>query len=103
MEGKDEPKSLRGIIPRTFEHIFRAIKGTPNVQFLVRVSFLELYNEEIRDLLQKSVKKLELREKPGSGIYVKDLSTFMIQDQEELREKLKQGSENRAVGATNMN
>jgi len=51
MEGKDEPKSLRGIIPRTFEHIFRAIKGTPNVQFLVRVSFLELYNEEIRDLL----------------------------------------------------
>ena len=50
MEGKDEPKSLRGIIPRTFEHIFRAIKGTPNVQFLVRVSFLELYNEEIRDL-----------------------------------------------------
>jgi hypothetical protein len=51
MEGKDEPKNLRGIIPRTFEHIFRAIKGTPNVQFLVRVSFLELYNEEIRDLL----------------------------------------------------
>lgn len=78
MEGKDEPKHLRGIIPRTFDHIFRAIKGTPNVQFLVRVSFLELYNEEIRDLLQKNIKKLELREKPGSGVYVKDLSTFMI-------------------------
>ncbi|KAL4488914.1 hypothetical protein ABPG72_005701 [Tetrahymena utriculariae] len=103
MEGKDEPKHLRGIIPRTFDHIFRSIKGTPNVQFLVRVSFLELYNEEIRDLLQKNIKKLELREKPGSGVYVKDLSTFMIQDQEELREKLLHGRENRAVGATQMN
>ena len=49
------------------------------------------------------MKKLELREKSGSGIYAKNLSTFMIQDYEELREKLKQGSVNRAVGATNMN
>ncbi|EGR28909.1 kinesin motor domain protein [Ichthyophthirius multifiliis] len=103
MEGKDNPKDQRGIIPRTFEHIFKVIKGTPNVQFLVRVSYLELYNEEIRDLLQKNIKKLELREKPGSGIYVKDLSTFMIQDPQEMNEKLMQGGENRSVGATQMN
>lgn len=69
----------------------------------MRVSYLELYNEEIRDLLQKNERKLELREKPGSGIYVKDLSTFMVQDPEELREKLLFGGQNRAVGATNMN
>ena len=43
------------------------------------VSFLELYNEEIRDLLSKNAKKLEIREKE-SGVYVKDLSKFIIQN-----------------------
>lgn len=46
---------------------------------MVRASYIELYNEEIRDLLSKNPKnKLELREKPDSGFYVKDLSAFMI-------------------------
>ena len=69
---------------------------------MVRASFLELYNEEIRDLLTKNFRKLEIREKPGVGIYVKDLSSYMIQDSNELKEKLTQGRENRAVGATNV-
>jgi kinesin family protein 3/17 len=43
------------------------------------VSFLELYNEEIRDLLAKNTKKLDIREKE-SGVYVKDLSKFIIQN-----------------------
>jgi hypothetical protein len=47
---------------------------------LVRASFLELYNEEIRDLLSKGSKKLDIREKPNSGTYVKDLSYFMIEN-----------------------
>jgi kinesin family protein 3/17 len=94
MEGKDDPPNLRGIIPRSFDHIFNSINGygdylttfsiltimksSPGVQFLVRASFLELYNEEIRDLLSKNFRKLEIREKPGSGIFIKDLSSFMI-------------------------
>lgn len=49
------------------------------MQYLVRASFLELYNEEIRDLLSKGSKKLDIREKPNAGIYVKDLSFFMIE------------------------
>ena len=79
MEGKQDSDSLKGIIPRAIEHIFRSIEGTPDIQFLVRASFLELYNEEIRDLLSRSVKgKLELRENPDSGVYVKDLSAFVV-------------------------
>ncbi len=78
MEGKEDPPHLKGIIPRTFDHIFHSINGTPNMQFLVRASFLELYNEEIRDLLSKNFRKLDIREKTGSGVYVKDLSSFMI-------------------------
>ncbi len=55
----------------------------------MRASFLELYNEEIRDLLSKEnyAKKLELRENPDSGVYVKDLSAFMISGIKELEGK----------------
>ena len=65
---------------------------------------MELYNEEVRDLLSKNYKnRLEIRENPDTGVYVKDLSKFMIESSTELREKLVHGKENRAVGATAMN
>ena len=105
MEGKESPPALKGIIPRTFEHIFKRIESmSHNKQFLVSASFLELYNEEIRDLLSKNYKtKLEIREKPEAGPYVKDLSKFIVKNPQELADKLLMGSENRSVGATNMN
>lgn len=105
MEGKDEPATLRGIIPRTFDHIFQRIENMANnKQFLVKVAFLELYNEEIRDLLSKNFKnKLEIRENPETGVYVKDLQKYMIESPAEMKEKLLHGRENRAVGATAMN
>ena len=56
MEGIDNPKEKRGIIPRSFESIFGLIKATYNTNFLIRVSYLEIYNEEIRDLLSKNHK-----------------------------------------------
>ena len=44
---------------------------------------LELYNEEVRDLLVKThLKKLDLREHPDKGVYVKDLSNFVIENYE---------------------
>jgi hypothetical protein len=55
MEGVPTPE-LKGIIPRTIEWIFNNIKNYNNRQFLVRVSFVEIYNEEVRDLLNKNVK-----------------------------------------------
>lgn len=104
MEGKLDPPNLRGIIPRSFDHIFKIINATPTKQFLVRASFLELHNEEIRDLLNKNMNnKMELREKPEGGFYVKELSSFMIQSVKELLEKLEQGRQSRHVAETNMN
>ena len=62
----------RGVIPNSFEHIFTHIDRTENEKYLVRVSYLEIYQEEIRDLLSKDHKsRLELREKPDTGVYVK--------------------------------
>ncbi|XP_078281583.1 kinesin-like protein KIF17 isoform X4 [Rhinoraja longicauda] len=60
MQGISSPTSQRGVIPRAFEHIFESIQCTENTKFLVRASYLEIYNEEIRDLLGKDTKhKLE--------------------------------------------
>lgn len=85
---KDDP-SERGIIPNAFEHIFTCIDSQENkeIKYLVRCSYLEIYNEEIRDLLGKVDSKLELKEDPQKGVFVKDLSTFMVKSISEI-EKL---------------
>jgi kinesin family protein 3/17 len=54
MEGNRSVSELKGIIPNSFAHIFGAIaKAEDDVKFLVRVSYLEIYNEDVRDLLGK--------------------------------------------------
>jgi kinesin family protein 3/17 len=57
------------------------VSNTPDKQFLVRASYLEIYNEEIRDLLSKDPKNsLELKENIDSGVYVKDLTSFAVKN-----------------------
>ena len=51
MEGQWDPPEMRGVIPRTFCRIFERIEGTHEQNFLVRASYLEIYNEEVRGLL----------------------------------------------------
>jgi len=105
MEGKDDPPELRGIIPNTFEYVFSMIaKQSGTKEFLVRASYLEIYNEEIRDLLAKDhTKKLELKESPDKGVYVKDLMQFVVKGVAEMNSVQAVGKKNRAVGATQMN
>ena len=64
----------RGIIPRTFSQIVTLTRADTNKTHLIRCSFIEIYNEEVHDLLGKDVKaKMELKESPEKGIFVKDL------------------------------
>uniref|UniRef100_A0A8B9V4N8 Kinesin-like protein n=1 Tax=Anas zonorhyncha TaxID=75864 RepID=A0A8B9V4N8_9AVES len=72
--------------------------------YLVRASYLEIYQEEIRDLLAKDPgKKLELKESPETGVYIKDLSSFVTKNVKEIEHVMNLGSQARAVGSTNMN
>ncbi len=81
MEGKPDPATQRGIIPNSFYHIFDYVNSAQDKQFLVRASYLEIYNEEIRDLLSKDPKNsLELKENLDSGVYVKDLTSFVVKN-----------------------
>ncbi|CAH0387740.1 unnamed protein product [Bemisia tabaci] len=104
MQGVEEPPSQRGIIPRAFEHIFEAISLVEDIKYLVLVSYLEIYNEEIRDLLSEDKKKkLELKENPERGVYVCDLSHHAVHDVSECRRLMATGQQNRSTGSTLMN
>ena len=101
MEGtNDKP----GVIPNSFDQIFSHISRSQNQQYLVRSSYLEIYQEEIRDLLSKDqTSRLELKERPDVGVYVKDLSSFVCKSIKEIEHVMSCGHKNRSVGATNMN
>lgn len=71
MQGVTNPVSQRGIIPRAFEHIFEAVSVAEGTKYLVLASYLEIYNEDIRDLLGQDVKrKLDLKEHTDKGVFV---------------------------------
>ncbi|XP_071552252.1 kinesin-like protein KIF3A isoform X2 [Panulirus ornatus] len=105
MEGVRSVSELKGIIPNSFAHIFGHIaKAEEDKKFLVRVSYLEIYNEEVRDLLRQDQSvRLEVKERPDVGVYVKDLLTHVVHNADEMDKIMTLGNKNRAVGATNMN
>jgi hypothetical protein len=101
---QEEAEELRGIIPNAFHHVFHTIDVTKDKQFLVRASYIEIYQEDVRDLLSKDTKrKLELRENADSGVYVKDLTTFVVKDVAECDRVMNIGTKAKTVGATAMN
>ena len=102
MEGEDNQQE-KGIIPRSIDWIFSNIKNYTNQQFLVRVSFVEIYNEEVRDLLSKVKRqKLNVREK-DKVFYLEDVTIFQTENSQQTLEIMKKGRVNRATGATKMN
>ncbi|KAJ3336846.1 Kinesin-like protein kif3b [Gonapodya sp. JEL0774] len=101
MQGVKDDPALQGIIPNSFNHIFSHIARTPSKQYLVRVSYLEIYNEEIRDLLvnvggNKKPVSLELKEHPEKGVYVKDLSSKIVKSVKEMDDLMAVGNSNRS-------
>lgn len=98
-------KDYGGIIPNTFSHIFSHIaKAREETTFLIHVTYLEIYNELVRDLLSKTPTcSLEVRENSSIGVFVQDLSGYVVHTFEELENLMKMGEKNRSVGATDIN
>ncbi|XP_065886082.1 kinesin-II 85 kDa subunit-like [Dysidea avara] len=105
MAGVPGVSELSGIIPNSFAHIFGHIaKCEGEVRFLVRVSYLQIYNEDVCDLLGKDpTSKLEVKERPDIGVYVKSLSSFIVKSPNEMDKLMAKGNKSRAVGSTDMN
>ncbi|GBP45768.1 Kinesin-like protein KIF3A [Eumeta japonica] len=105
MAGATSAPELRGIIPNSFAHIFAHIaKADDKEKFLVCVTYLEIYNEEVRDLLGADARRaLEVKERPDIGVFVKDLTGYVVHDADELEKIMCVGNRNRQVAATAMN
>lgn len=104
MIGVSNDPEMRGVIPNSFQHIFTQISRTQNQKYLVRSSYLEIYQEEIRDLLCKdNNRKLELKENADFGVHVKDLSSVVTKNAAEIEHLMNLGNQSRSMGFTNMN
>lgn len=105
MMGADiDSGELKGVIPRITEHIFDSIMSSPhNIEYLVKVSYMEIYMEKIRDLLAPHNDNLPIHEDKSRGVYVKNLSDFYVGSAPEVYEIMRQGGEARKVSSTIMN
>ncbi|XP_011156541.2 kinesin-like protein KIF14 isoform X2 [Solenopsis invicta] len=96
-----------GIIPRFCQEIFTRAHDNPQIETTVEISYFEIYNEKIHDLLANTngLKKapLKVREHPVFGPYVVDLSQHCVQNYKDLQTWLKVGNSQRATAATGMN
>ncbi|KAL5490500.1 hypothetical protein ACEPAI_5333 [Sanghuangporus weigelae] len=105
MMGADiDDDNLKGIIPRITEQIFSSIlESDPHLEYLVKVSYMEIYLERIRDLLAPQNDNLQVHEEKNKGVYVKNLSDYYVSSAKEVYEIMRQGGQARIVSATNMN
>ncbi|XP_053236552.1 kinesin-like protein KIF16B isoform X2 [Podarcis raffonei] len=98
-----------GLIPRICEGLFNRINEKTRwneASFRTEVSYLEIYNERVRDLLRRKSTKtnnLRIREHPKEGPYVEDLSKHLVQNYGDVEELMEAGNINRTTAATGMN
>ncbi|XP_078725937.1 kinesin-like protein KIF1B isoform X9 [Lampetra fluviatilis] len=105
MMGKQE-KGQEGIIPQLCEDLFLRINdnGNTDMAYSVEVSYMEIYCERVRDLLNpKNKGNLRVREHPLLGPYVEDLSKLAVTSYTDIADLMDSGNKARTVAATNMN
>ncbi|XP_034555300.1 centromere-associated protein E isoform X4 [Notolabrus celidotus] len=94
-----------GVIPLAVEDVFHTIKNCPKKEFLLRVSYMEIYNETVTDLLvnEEKRKPLEVREAINKNIYVADLTEELVTNPSQALAWIRKGEKNRHYGKTKMN
>ena len=98
---------MEGVIPRSVRDIFSHIAEKPDTEFLVKVSFMELYNEQLFDLLSPKTRRedtlVDIREDGNKGIKIPGLTESAITSVGETMALLEKASEGRVTAATAMN
>ncbi|XP_053983682.1 kinesin-like protein unc-104 isoform X16 [Hylaeus anthracinus] len=105
MMGKQE-EGQEGIIPQICKDLFRKISrnSSESLKYSVEVSYMEIYCERVRDLLNpKNKGNLRVREHPLLGPYVEDLSKLAVMSYQDIHDLIDEGNKARTVAATNMN
>lgn len=106
MEGDIDHDDLKGIIPRAVDALFASVnEADENIEFMFKVSFIEIYLEKIRDLLDPNRLKtnLTIREDKIKGIYVAGVTEEYVTSADETLSMMSLGANNRATAATGLN
>ncbi|KAJ3224587.1 hypothetical protein HK099_008196 [Clydaea vesicula] len=104
MMGDMENPEMQGLTPRLVQTIFDTILKAPDtLEFTVKVSFMEIYMEKVKDLLNPVNDNLPIHEEKSKGVYVKGLLEVFVGSVEEVYDAMKRGQENRVVAFTKMN
>ena len=95
----------RGIIPRSIDEIFNYIESlsSSDTKFMVRASYLQIYNEMISDLLKPEKTSLQIREDKKKGVFVEGLSEWAVRSPGDIYTLLQRGACARATASTKMN
>ncbi|XP_042870512.1 kinesin-like protein unc-104 isoform X11 [Penaeus japonicus] len=104
MMGKQE-EGHEGIIPLICKDMFKKIANCTDdeLQYSVEVSYMEIYCERVRDLLNPKTQNLRVREHPLLGPYVEDLAKLAVTTFDDINNLIDEGNKARTVAATNMN
>ncbi|GAY65395.1 hypothetical protein CUMW_240780 [Citrus unshiu] len=92
-----------GVIPRAVHDLFDIILGKVDREFLLRMSYMEIYNEDINDLLAPEHRKLQIHESLERGIYVAGLREEIVASPQQVLNLMDFGESHRHIGETNMN
>ena len=96
-----------GIIPRLIQDLMEAIRVSkeedPTNEFLVQVSYLEIYMEKVKDLINPTDTPLQIREDPEKGIFVQGLDAVEVETSEDIKKLIEDGNKVRKVASTRMN
>jgi kinesin family protein 5 len=104
MTGDLESETEKGINPRMVEKLFEKIcNASEDLEFIVKISYMEIYMERVRDLLNPANDNLPVHEEKGKGVYVKGLLQVFVSTVDEVFAAMKRGQTTRAIGATSMN
>ncbi|KAF4713297.1 hypothetical protein FOZ63_034056 [Perkinsus olseni] len=105
MEGPDlYSERDMGVIPRMVDTLFEEAETAPeDIEYTIRISLVEIYNERIRDLMDLSKDHLKIKEDPRKGVFIAGVTERYINNKELIFEILKEGHANRTAAVTNMN
>jgi hypothetical protein len=102
MKGYPTSSDITGLIPLSVAHIFQTILSSER-KYTISVSYIEIYNESVNDLIEPSNKNLEVRESITSGIYINRLSEKKVGTFKEVMHFMERGDEFRNIAATKLN
>lgn len=97
--GGDHP----GLVHLTLDYVYKKVMSHQTMEYVIRVQYAELYNEELKDLLSEKVEKLDIIDHPQLGPIIKNISEVEFTSAEDIKKTLLEGESRRHFGMTNMN